>query len=71
MEFSPASEVALAYALTLARASGAAVHVCHVTPSLHVLDLLYEHDLEQPQSVKHSEQLVRQRVKDIVTRHRP
>jgi nucleotide-binding universal stress UspA family protein len=66
MDFSTPSEAALVYALTLARASGATVHVCHVTPLPHILDLLYEHGLEQPESVKRIEQKARRRVTDIV-----
>lgn len=66
MDFSTPSEAALAYALTLARASGATVHACHVIPTPHVLDLLYEHGLEQPESVKRIAQKTRRRVKDIV-----
>lgn len=66
MDFSPPSEAALAYALTLARVSGATVHVCHVIPTLHLLDALYEHGLEQPESVKRIKQKARQRVKDLV-----
>ena len=66
MDFSTPSEAALAYALTLARASEATVHVCHVIPTPHVLDLLYEHGFEQPESVKHIKQKARQRVKDLV-----
>lgn len=66
MDFSPPSEAALTYALTLARASGATVHVCHVIPALHVLDLLYEHGFEQLESVKRIAQKARRRVKDII-----
>ncbi len=66
MDFSIPSEAALAYALTLARTSGATVHVCHVIPTPHLLDLLYEHGLEQPESVKRLEQKARRRVKDLV-----
>ena len=66
MDFSTPSEAALVYALTLARASGASVHVSHVIPILHVLDLLYEHGFEQPESVKRIKQKARQRIKDLV-----
>lgn len=66
MDFSAPSEAALVYALTLARISGATVHVCHVIPAPHVLDLLYEHGLEQPESVTRIAQKARQRVKDMV-----
>ena len=66
MDFSPPSQAALAYALTLARASGATVHVCHLTPRLGVLDLFYEHDLEPPESAKRLAQKVRRTVKDLV-----
>ena len=65
LDFSTPSEAALAYALTLARASGATVHVSHVIPTPHVLDLLYEHGLEQPESVKRIAQKARRRVKDL------
>ncbi|MCS6926013.1 MAG: universal stress protein [Candidatus Binatia bacterium] len=67
MDFSPPSEAALLYALTLARASGATVHVCHVIPSLHLLDALYEHGLEQPESVARITQKAQQRVAELVT----
>jgi nucleotide-binding universal stress UspA family protein len=67
VDFSAPSEAALAYALKLADASGATVHVCHVIPVPHVLDALYEHGLTQPESVKRIEQKARQRIKEIVT----
>jgi universal stress protein E len=66
MDLSTPSEAALVYALRLARTSGATVHVCHVIPILHVLNLLYEHGFEQPESVKRIAQKARQRIKPIV-----
>jgi nucleotide-binding universal stress UspA family protein len=71
MDFSAPSEAALVYALRLARRSGATVHVCHVIPAPHVLDLLYEHGLEQPESAKRIAQTARQRVKDIIASTTP
>jgi nucleotide-binding universal stress UspA family protein len=65
MDFSAPSEAAFAYALKLAIISGATVHVCHVIPVPHVLDPLYEHGFEQPESVKHIEQKARKRVKEL------
>ncbi len=50
----------------LARTSGATVHVCHVIPTLRLLDAWYEHGLEQPESIKHIKQKARQRIKDCV-----
>jgi nucleotide-binding universal stress UspA family protein len=66
MDFSAPSEAAFAYALRLAEIRKAVVHVCHVIPIPHVLDAFYEHGLEQPESVKHIEQKVRTRLKEIV-----
>jgi universal stress protein A len=66
MDFSPPSKAALVYALTLARASGATVHVCHLIPRPGVLDLFYEHDFEPPESAKRAGQKVRRIVKDLV-----
>jgi nucleotide-binding universal stress UspA family protein len=65
VDFSAPSEAALTYALKLASASGAQVHVCHVIPTPHVLDALYEHGLTQSESVKRIEQKARQRIKEI------
>jgi nucleotide-binding universal stress UspA family protein len=65
MDFSAPSEAALAQALKLAGVSGATVHVCHVIPLPHMLDALYEHGLEQPESVKRIEQKARRRVKEL------
>jgi len=66
MDFSAPSEAALAYALRLAGISKAVVHVCHVIPVPHVLDVFYEHGLEQPESVKHIKHRVRKRIKELV-----
>ncbi len=65
MDFSAPSEAALRYALRLARASGAVVHVCHVIPVPHVLDAFYEHGWEPPQTVKRIEQRARRRLKEL------
>ena len=65
IDFSPPSESALAYALQLAEFSDATVHVCHVIPVPHVLDLLYERGFAQPESVKRIEQKARKRIKEI------
>ena len=40
VDFSTPSEAALTYALTLAAAHSAALHVCHIIPVPHVLDAL-------------------------------
>lgn len=66
MDLSPLSEAALLYALTLARASGATVHVCHLVPASHLLEALYEHGLERPESVARITQKVQQRVEELV-----
>lgn len=66
MDLSPLSEAALLYALTLARASGATVHVCHLIPSLYLLEALYEHGLEQPENLARITQTVQQRVTELV-----
>src|SRR5438034_7147825 len=65
LDFSAPPEAALSYALKLARASGAVIHVSHVFPTPHVLDLLYEHGLEQPESVNRIKQKARRRIKDL------
>ncbi|MBI3796319.1 MAG: universal stress protein [Deltaproteobacteria bacterium] len=66
MDFSTPSEAALVYTLQLAALSQAVVHVCHVIPVPHVLDVFYEHGLEQPESVKRIKQKVRKRLKELV-----
>ena len=66
VDFSAPSESALAYGLKVATASAAELHVCHVIPIPHVLDLLYERGLEPAESVKHIEQKARHRVEEIV-----
>jgi nucleotide-binding universal stress UspA family protein len=66
MDFSAPSEAALVYALKLADLSKAMLHVCHVIPVPHVLDVYYEHGLEQPESVKRIKQRGRKRVKEII-----
>lgn len=65
VDFSAPSEAALTYALKLAAASGAALHVCHLIPVPHVLDALYERGFEPEESVKRIEQKVRQRLTEI------
>src|SRR5262245_19924816 len=66
IDFSPPSEAAMAYALKVARVSGAEVQVCHVIPVPHVLDAFYEHGLAQPESVKRIRQKARKRIKELV-----
>jgi len=66
MDFSAPSEAALIYALRIAALSKAEIHICHVIPVPHVLDALYEHGFEHPESVKHIKQRARKRVKEIV-----
>ena len=66
MDFSAPSEAALAYALRLAGISKAVVHVCHVIPVPHALDVFHERGLEQPESVKHIKLKVRKRIKELV-----
>jgi universal stress protein A len=65
VDFSAPSEIALTYALRLARYCGAQVWVHHVIPSPHALDALYERGLTQPESVKRIEQKARRRVKEL------
>jgi nucleotide-binding universal stress UspA family protein len=66
VDFSTPSEAALTYALTLAAANSAALHVCHIIPVPHVLDALYERGLEPQESVKRIEHKARQRINEIV-----
>lgn len=65
MDFSAPSEAALVYALQLADIGQAVVHVCHVIPVPHVLDVFYEHGLEQPESVQRIKLRVRKRLKEL------
>ena len=66
VDFAAPSEAALLYALTLAAASSAALHVCHLIPVPHVLDALYERGFEPEESVKRIEHKARQRLTDLV-----
>jgi nucleotide-binding universal stress UspA family protein len=66
VDFSAPSETALTYALTLAAASNAALHVCHIISVPHVLDALYERGFEPEETVKRIEHKARQRVNEIV-----
>jgi nucleotide-binding universal stress UspA family protein len=62
-DFSPPADAALSYAVKLAQACGATLHVLHVVPIPHVLDSLYERGLEQPESLKRIWQNARRRIK--------
>ena len=64
-DFSQPADAAMAYALTLAQASSATLHVCHVVPVPHVLDALYERGLQPPESVKRIWQNARRHIKAI------
>jgi nucleotide-binding universal stress UspA family protein len=66
VDFSAPSEEALRYALKLVAASSAELHVCHIIPVPHVLDVLYERGFEPKESVKRIEQKAHQRINDIV-----
>lgn len=66
VDFSAPSEAALTYALTLATASNAALHVCHIIPVPHVLDALYERGFEPEESVKRIAHTARQRLDALV-----
>lgn len=65
VDFSPPSETAFAYALTLANTMEAEVYVSHVIPVPHVLDVFYERGLTPPESIKHITRKARRRVKEI------
>lgn len=65
VDFAPPSEAALRYALKLAAASAAALHVCHIIPVPHVLDVLYERGFEVQEGVTLIEQKARQRIDTI------
>jgi nucleotide-binding universal stress UspA family protein len=65
VDFSPPSEAALIYALKLAQLVGAEVYACHIIPTPHVLDALYERGLTPPESVKRITQKARKRIKEI------
>jgi nucleotide-binding universal stress UspA family protein len=65
VDFSPPSEAALIYALKLAQLVGAEVYVCHVIPTPHVLDALYERGVAPPETVKRITQKARKRIKEI------
>jgi len=62
-DFSPPADAALNYAVQLALASGATLHVCHVAPIPHVLDPMYERGLAPPESLKRIWQNARRRIK--------
>ena len=66
VDFAAPSEAALTYALKLATASSAALHVCHIIPVPHVLDALYERGFEPEESVKRIERKARQRINETV-----
>ena len=65
VDFSAPSEAAFAYALTLAHAVGAEVRVCHIIPTPHMLDALYERGLTPPETVKQITQKARKRIKEL------
>ncbi|MGE0683706.1 MAG: universal stress protein [Candidatus Binatia bacterium] len=65
VDFSPLSETALIYALKLAQLVGAEVHACHIIPTPHVLDVLYERGFAPPESIKRITQKARKRIKEI------
>lgn len=66
LDFSPPSENALVYALTLANVTKAEVYASHIIPVPHMLDAFYERGLTPPESVKLINRKARQRVKEIV-----
>ena len=66
VDFSPPSEAAFVYALTLANITKAEVYVSHIIPVPHVLDVFYERGLTPPESVKHITRKARRRVKEII-----
>jgi universal stress protein A len=66
IDFSPPSESALVYALTLANVTKAEVYASHIIPVPHVLDAFYERGLTPPESVKVIHRRVRTRIKEII-----
>lgn len=66
LDFSPPSEHALVYALTLANVTKAEVYASHIIPVPHMLDAFYERGLTPPESIKLINRKARQRVKEIV-----
>jgi nucleotide-binding universal stress UspA family protein len=66
VDFSAPAEAAFTYALKLAAASDAALHVCHIIPVPHVLDALYERGFEPEETVKRIERKARQRINELV-----
>jgi nucleotide-binding universal stress UspA family protein len=66
IDFSPPSESALVYALTLANVTKAEVYVSHIIPVPHVLDAFYERGLTPPESVKLIHRRARKRIKEIM-----
>jgi universal stress protein A len=66
IDFSPPSESALVYALTLANVTKAEVYASHIIPVPHVLDAFYERGLTPPESVKLIHRRVRKRIKEIM-----
>ena len=69
MDFSAPSEAALLYALKLAQLVEAEVHACHVIPTPHVLDALYERGFTPPETIKRITQKARKRIKEIAGVH--
>lgn len=65
VDFSPPSEAALIYGLKLAQLVGAEVNACHIIPTPHVLDALYERGFAPPESVTRITQKARKRIKEI------
>lgn len=65
IDFSPPSEAALVYALKLAQLIGAEVEACHIIPTPHVLDALYERGFTSSESVQRIIQKARTRIKEI------
>lgn len=65
VDFSPPSEAALVYALKLAQLIGAEVEACHIIPTPHVLDALYERGFTPSESVQRITQKACTRIKEI------
>lgn len=65
VDFAAPSEAAFTYALALATASNAALHVCHIIPVPHVLDALYERGFESEETVKRIERKAQQRLTEL------
>lgn len=66
VDFSASSDAALCYAVQLARANGAALHVCHAIPYPHMLDALFERGFTPEETLRRIRRKGRHHVQQLL-----